>query len=110
MAGIPAQGVLSGAEYVRSSTAASWHGMGQEETFSRMVGGPMILCSVEVWCRQEHFWRGIDEERYWHGAGEEEPFSRMPGGPMILGFGRRALALAYRSTRNGAPPKNPKYK
>ena len=43
MEGIAAQGVLSGAEYVRSSAAASWHGMGQEETFSRMVGGPMIL-------------------------------------------------------------------
>ena len=55
---------------------------------------PQFWASVDVWCKQEHFWRGIDEERYWHGAGEEEPFSRMPGGPMILGFGRRALALA----------------
>ena len=88
-----AQGVLSGMEYVSRSAPASWRGMNEVESFSRMVGGPTILgCGTSLVQQQEHFWRGIDEERYWHGAGEEEPFSRMPGGPMILGFGGRALA------------------
>ena len=43
MAGGPAQGVLSGMEYVRRSALASWHGMVAEEPFSHMAERPAIL-------------------------------------------------------------------